>query len=1054
MAIQYRHQLQQIAPNTHFVMTLYLSPSLTPEEIHKAAANGVTGVKSYPRGVTTNSDGGIESYEVYYPVFEAMQDANMVLNLHGEVPSSEDTGVTVINAEERFLPQLDKLAHTFPRLRIVVEHATTKAAVDKVKSLPDNVGCSITPHHLQLIVDDWAGQGFNFCKPVAKFWEDRQALRDVIKEGHPRFFLGSDSAPHPRDNKLNKAPRLDAQTNEAVPACACAAGLFTSAILIPLCAHLLESFGALHRLQDFLERFAKQELGLKLDRDSQICQDNLTAAGCPRGASCPLRHTDPSPKNFEPLPPLPTNIRERERAVTICKHWLRGLCKKGDSCEFLHEYDLRKMPECWWFVKWGWCANGEECLYRHTPKEGRKAECPEYLRGFCKRGPYCPFKHVRRAACLAYLAGYCPDGPECLKGHPKSRLPKPYTLADADPPPVPDPELGPPPGYMGYSYERGPWESRRFGAGFGGEPGQGIAHGIGPGGVSHGRPQSYRGEKMVPSGAGSGPGEPFIRNVNQKPRDNQNAQVRRGLENILCFKCGQHGHYANQCPNKVAPGLLEEERNAHSEIEQYEEYMVELFLDTARGQKKQMAQKQQMAKISERMLDRREFLKKSYASTARDDELTIIGPSQIADDLNVFYERLSSVKDYHRKNPNTPIDAFAMEIDGFRDELDKDAVSALFSGEEAYGKFLDLHLAHDKYLNLRNIPKRLNYLQYLDEFEQVEELPVQVKRQAGYADYLNALVTYLESFLHRSRPLDDYSEIQLDTLKKFDEQWKSGTAPGWPDDADGQSKQADSQGVYDPVMQRVYTNMNVYNNVKKSKKYQNALKRLEESGGDVSAKSEGGGAQGGGSGEDKAAQLRKSKDRTLASQEALLRLYATILAGVRKDTKAEIERKSALTAREREQELDEAEYEEYKANPIEEVVEDEKDDEGKIYNPLKLPLGWDGKPIPFWLFKLHGLGVEYECEICSGKVYNGRKNFEKHFQEGTHAYGMRALGLPNTKHFHEITKIADALALAEKLKIQGRQENQASATVEEIEDEQGNVYDVKTYNQLKKQGLL
>lgn len=211
------------------------------------------------------------------------------------------------------------------------------------------------------------------------------------------------------------------------------------------------------------------------------------------------------------------------------------------------------MPECWWFVKWGWCANGEECLYRHTSLEGRKNECPEYLRGFCKRGPYCPFKHIRRTACPAYLAGYCPDGPYCARGQyvyflfdkppltttysPKSRLPDRYTLEDADPPPVPDEELGPPPGYMGYSYERGPWESRRFGAGFGGEPGQGIAHGIGPGGVSHGRPQSYRGEKsLVTPNTGSGPGEPFIRNVNQKPRDNQNAQVRRGLENILCFK--------------------------------------------------------------------------------------------------------------------------------------------------------------------------------------------------------------------------------------------------------------------------------------------------------------------------------------------------------------------------------------------------------------------------------------------------------------------------------------------------------------------------------------
>ncbi|EOQ99329.1 Dihydroorotase [Wallemia ichthyophaga EXF-994] len=253
MAVNYRSQLESLAPEVQFVMTLYLSPALTPEEIHKAAENGVTGVKSYPRGVTTNSDGGIESYDVYYPVFQAMQDTGMVLNLHGEVPSDEATGVTILNAEQRFLPQLDKLAHSFPNLRIVVEHATTKAAVEKVKSLPSNVGCSITPHHLELIVDDWAGQGFNYCKPVAKYWEDRAALRDVIREGHPRFFLGSDSAPHPRANKINKAPRLDEHL-EAVPACACAAGLFTSAILIPLCAHLLESFGALDKLEGFVSK--------------------------------------------------------------------------------------------------------------------------------------------------------------------------------------------------------------------------------------------------------------------------------------------------------------------------------------------------------------------------------------------------------------------------------------------------------------------------------------------------------------------------------------------------------------------------------------------------------------------------------------------------------------------------------------------------------------------------------------------------------------------------------------------------------------------------------
>lgn len=88
----------------------------------------------------------------------------------------------------------------------------------------------------------------------------------------------------------------------------------------------------------------------------------------------------------------------------------------------------------------------------------------------------------------------------------------------------------------------------------------------------------------------------------------------------------------------------------------------------------------------------------------------------------------------------------------------------------------------------------------------------------------------------------------------------------------------------------------------------------------------------------------------------------------------------------------------------------DEDDDEKIYNPLKLPLGWDGKPIPYWLYKLHGLGVEYPCEICGNYVYMGRKAFDKHFQEWRHAQGMRSLGIPNTRQFHEITKIDDVLA--------------------------------------------
>jgi cleavage and polyadenylation specificity factor subunit 4 len=151
------------------------------------------------------------------------------------------------------------------------------------------------------------------------------------------------------------------------------------------------------------EVFIKNELGIKLDKgmcwfisasyahqirpitDDQICRLSLTAAGCPLGPlHCPLRHTSPSPLNFQPPKQLPTHPRERERLATVCKHWLRGLCKKGDACEFLHEYNLRRMPECWWFAKYGYCSAGDECLYAH-PKE-RRVECPDYKRGFCKLG--------------------------------------------------------------------------------------------------------------------------------------------------------------------------------------------------------------------------------------------------------------------------------------------------------------------------------------------------------------------------------------------------------------------------------------------------------------------------------------------------------------------------------------------------------------------------------------------------------------------------------------------------------------------------------------------
>lgn len=198
-ALEYKSRLQAIEPNVTYLMSLYLHESITPETIIEAKQKGITGVKSYPAGVTTNSSSGVVDYSLFYPVFAEMERQDMVLNLHGEVPSTGD--VTVLSAEERFVPILAQLHARFPRLRIILEHCTTAAAVEAVRSCGPTVAGTITAHHLSIIIDSWAGDPFCFCKPVAKTPADRDALLRAAVSGDPKFFFGSDSAPHPAASK-------------------------------------------------------------------------------------------------------------------------------------------------------------------------------------------------------------------------------------------------------------------------------------------------------------------------------------------------------------------------------------------------------------------------------------------------------------------------------------------------------------------------------------------------------------------------------------------------------------------------------------------------------------------------------------------------------------------------------------------------------------------------------------------------------------------------------------------------------------------------------------
>jgi len=175
--------------------------------------------------VTTHSDHGVMSYEPFFPVFEEMERQDMVLNLHGELPPSAGADITVLNAEEAFIPTLLDLHRRFPNLRIILEHCTSAAAIEAVKKCGPTVAATLTAHHLFLTVDDWAGDPHCFCKPVAKTPEDRRALLETAASGNPKFFFGTDSAPHPAQSK--RADKV-------------AAGVFTQPHAVGLVINALE----------------------------------------------------------------------------------------------------------------------------------------------------------------------------------------------------------------------------------------------------------------------------------------------------------------------------------------------------------------------------------------------------------------------------------------------------------------------------------------------------------------------------------------------------------------------------------------------------------------------------------------------------------------------------------------------------------------------------------------------------------------------------------------------------------------------------------------------
>ena len=233
-------------------MTFYLNESVSADELHSAASDPyILGAKLYPAGATTNSEAGAKSLNALYPLFEVMQNNNLVLQIHGEVTHSD-----IFEREALFIDEyLKPIITNFPKLRIVLEHISTQSAVDFVSEAPQTVAATITPHHLFYNRNHLLAGGLRphyYCLPILKHEKDQRALQLAISSGSPKFFAGTDSAPHAISAKEN--------------ACGCA-GIYSAPFAVALYTQMFDELNQLNKLNHFLSRFGAEFYQLPINKE-------------------------------------------------------------------------------------------------------------------------------------------------------------------------------------------------------------------------------------------------------------------------------------------------------------------------------------------------------------------------------------------------------------------------------------------------------------------------------------------------------------------------------------------------------------------------------------------------------------------------------------------------------------------------------------------------------------------------------------------------------------------------------------------------------------------
>jgi len=546
---------------------------------------------------------------------------------------------------------------------------------------------------------------------------------------------------------------------------------------------------------------------------------------------------------------------------------------------------------------------------------------------------------------------------------------------------------------------------------------------------------------------------------------------------------------------------IENIRSKHEEIEKYEKILSKTLLYKESNPKEKIYAENLMKEIIEKIQKLSRDLLDLYEDKDgyyNEENLIFLGKKRYSDSslnfiykeqnnknsinnnnnsVNIiwknFYDKLKEIKNNNKRNLNSDDVFDNISSDKLFNKLLENINKKIsFNSEENKGRTLDLHSNYIEYINLKGLNnKELEYLSYLDIFYEFEKIPLKMRLDEDYKKYLNNLLLYLKNFFVKTKPFVDYNEIQDIIDDKFEEDWKIKKDKYFDNnnnienkeknekenenEKDKESIKNNDNNIYCIYCNKIFNKQTIYNSHLTGKKHKKNVENFNKKNNINNNNNNNNKTN-----ENKTLDNNNNNNNnnSIINSEIIddnfrytfyiefqIYIYSFIFQSELTTTKNFIHQKQTMS-------LHEIELNTNNEEKISKISLDPISDK-KIYNPKNVPIGWDGKPIPYWLYKIHGLGVEYKCEICGDASYWGRKSFEHHFQEWRHAYGMKCLGLPNTLQFKEVTTIVDALELHKKILEDNKKKEFTPEIEEQFEDKDGNVVNKKYYNDLVKQGL-